>query len=278
MKEAQVAFRDIMEIELSAIGDAMIEQIIARARRLPPSQRLNAIKEINWPGENDYQRNILELMAEVSLDAIAQARKEVPKAKNVQLFEHLDSIKLASQTVLLDKLPRSLQDKFRKQAQLLVGTQLADLEKNLFYQYTDSYDTTDDMDVVNADLKAVAVEFIDGQSVRAGASVLASKIVNESRNAFFFDSETLEELEAFQFVNGDPVTPICQDLAGTVFAKDDPEMFRYTPPLHWNCKSYIVPILKGNLGNRSIEKLQPSTKKIEDTIQFSECEHDHSIK
>jgi NAD+--asparagine ADP-ribosyltransferase len=80
-----------------------------------------------------------------------------------------------------------------------------------------------------------------------------------------------EEIDAFEFVNGDPVSEVCQDLAGTVFDKDDPDLFRYTPPLHWNCKSYIRPILKGNLGNKTIEKLKPSSKKIEETIQFTEC-------
>lgn len=35
-----------------------------------------------------------------------------------------------------------------------------------------------------------------------------------------------------------------------------------------NCDSYILPILKGNLGNRKITKLQPSKSDLEKYIQF----------
>jgi hypothetical protein len=197
------------------------------------------------------------------------ARKEVPKAKAIKLIECLDTRKFS--TTLLDDLPPDLQKKLQKQSQLLVDTQLQDLQKNLFFQYTDSYDTTDDMGLLQHDLEQTAMEFIDGTSVSAGSDLLAAKVVNDARNAFFFDKDVLEQVDAFVFTNGDPVTPICQDLNGTVFAKDDPNMFRYTPPLHWNCKSYIEPIPAGQLGDREIEMLKPSTKSLEDSIQFSEA-------
>lgn len=261
--------KEIMLLELSSIGDAMVAKIIGRARRLTPSTRLQAIKEIPWTGEADYQRKITEALAEISNDSILAAKKEVPAAKSIKFVEELESTKFAV-TTLLDKLPASMQKFIKKQAELLVGTQLQDLQSHLFYQYTDSYDTTDDMDVVESDLKEAATEYIEGSAVTSGSKLLSAKTVNEARNAFFFEPEVLDQLDAFEFVNGDPVTDICEDLAGTVFAKDDPEMFRYTPPLHWNCKSYIRPIVAGKLGNREIERLKPSTKKIEEQIQFSE--------
>ncbi len=269
IKESASILKEVMLVELSSIGDAIIAKIIGRARGLSPSERLRAIKDVPWPGEMAYQQRITEALAEIAFEALQKARKEVPKAERIRLVEELDSTQFAA-TTLLEKLPRSTQKFIRKQAELLVGTQLQDLQKNLFYQYTDSYDTTDDLDLVGADLREAAAEYIDGQAVTGGAGLLASKTVNEARNAFFFEPEVLEQVDAFEFVNGDPVTEVCQDLNGTVFAKDDPEMFRYTPPLHWNCKSYIRPILKGKLGGREIEKLKPSTKAIEETIQFSE--------
>lgn len=39
-----------------------------------------------------------------------------------------------------------------------------------------------------------------------------------------------------------------------------------------NCKSFIIPIAKGNLGDREITKLSPSTKAIADQVQFSDDE------
>jgi SPP1 gp7 family putative phage head morphogenesis protein len=134
-------------------------------------------------------------------------------------------------------------------------------------------DETDSLEQIQADLNDSAIGWLDGTALETGASLNASTIINSARNAFFFDDQVLEEVEAFEFVNGDPVTEICQDLNGTVFAKDDPAADRYMPPLHWNCKSYIVPILKGNLGNKEIEKLKPSNKRLDAMVQFDEHQH-----
>jgi len=273
IRESAAILKEVFQRELAPMADAMIGQIMARAKR---KKDLTAIKEITWPGEAGYKRKVLEALAMVAADAIKQARSEVPKAKKVKLAEAIEAIKLDGQTTIFEQLPKELRDKLNKQAQLLVGTQLSDLEKTIFYQYADSYDTTGDLDLLKDDLAGAGMEYLDGQAVNAGSNLLAAKVVNEARSAFFFDSEVLEEIDAFEFTNGDPVTEICQDLAGTVFAKDDPEMFRYTPPLHWNCKSYIEPILSGDLNGREVSKLRPSSPELEDQIQFCEfhqCSH-----
>lgn len=272
IKEWAVNFKEVMQDGLLPIADLMIGQITKAWKNATPAQRAKAVGDIPIKGKAEYKQLIKDAITLAAYEALQDARKEVPKASNVKLVEKLDSVKFATKTIY-EKLPKALRDFIDTNTELLVGTQLDDLKKNLLFQYRDSFDTTEDLAVLRGDLKDAAVEFIDGQGVTAGANLVASKTVNEARSAFFFDKETLEEIDAFEFVNGDPVTPVCADLAGTIFAKDDPNMFRYTPPLHWNCKSYIQPILKGNLGNKEIEKLKPSTKKIEDTIQFSCCSH-----
>lgn len=275
IKESASILKEIMLLELASIGDAMISQVIGRARGLNPSEKLKAIQEISWPGEMEYRRKILAALAEIAAESINGARKEIPKAKAVKLVEKLESIELAANPNSIDGLPRALQDKLRKAADLLVGTQLDDLNKAVFFQYQESFDTTDSMELLEDDLNGAAMEYIEGSAITAGSMRVAAKMVNDARNAFFFEPEVLEEVDAFEFVNGDPVTDVCNDLNGTVFSKDDPNFFRYTPPLHWNCKSYIVPVLKGKLGNKEITALKPSTKKIEETIQFHECAHIH---
>lgn len=273
MREGSIALKTIMQTELEKLAYNMVKQIISRAKRLTPSQRLKALKKIDWPGEQAYQQKITQALTDIAGDSIRQAQKELPKAKRMKLVE-----------TNFDDLPLDLQAKITKQSQLLVGTQLSDLEQNLFYQYTDSYDTTDDFDVLADDLNQAAIEYIDGQAIIAGANLLSAKVVNDSRNAFFFQKDTLDQVDAFVFTNGDPVTEICTDLAGTVFAKDDPNMFRYTPPLHWNCKSYIEPVPSGQLDNAldkadqdDVEPLKPSTAALEDQIQFSEAFFDRMM-
>jgi hypothetical protein len=262
--------RVIMDVHLTEIADGLISQIMGRVRRLIPSERLDAIRNIELTGVQEYKGLIQDAMVVIAENAIDQARKEVPKAKKVKLED-----------TRLSKLPPKLRDKIKTRSQLLVGKQIGDLQKVIEFAYATAEDTTDSDDQLEADLKDSAIGWLDGTAVETGSVITSATIINEARNSFFYDDDVLDEIDAFEFVNGDPVSPICQDLAGTVFEKDDPDAFRYTPPLHWNCKSYIVPILKGNLGDRETEKLRPSKAELEDSIQFAEhrcSEHDPELR
>jgi hypothetical protein len=260
IREGAKALEEIMLEFLDVIAQDLVEKVMGKARRLTPAERLKAISGLAPSGAREYQSAIEEAMAALANDALTSARREVPAAKKVQLSD-------------FDDLPKDLQRKVKSRAQLLIGKQLGDLQKAIEFAYAQNEDTTDSDDVVEGDLKDAAAAWLDGPSVSAGSEITAATVVAQAREAFFFDPEVAEEIEAFEFVNGDPVSPVCQDLAGIVFAKDDPDLFRYTPPLHWNCKSYIRPILKGNLGNKEIQKLRPSSLKIEDSIQFSDAHH-----
>jgi SPP1 gp7 family putative phage head morphogenesis protein len=262
--EAKQALKDIMQEELATIAESMIAQIISRASRLNPSKALDAIKDVTQPGVNRYKELLTTALAVIAFDSIEVARKEVPPKKNVRLDE--DRFTLSE----FDRLPPKLQKKIKTNVSLLIDAQLADLNKAILFQYESSVDSTDSVDLIKKDLENSASDYVTGRAVEGGAGVTAAKMVNAGREAFFSDSDVSEEIEAFQFVNGDPVSPICQDLAGTVFAKDDPEAARYTPPLHFNCKSYIVPILKGNLNGREVGELKPSKADLDKHVQFSE--------
>lgn len=266
IRSAGQGLAEIMRDKLNIIGADLIKQVMIKARRLTPSQKLQAIAGLTPRGVNDYKAALKGALAIISLDALDQARKEVPKKKNVRLCEHDTSIHLDE----FDRLPPTLQKKIKMQTDLLVGKQIGDLQKVVEFAYQTAEEETDSDDQVESDLNESAIGWIDGTAMDAGAELNAAKTINNARQAFFFDDSVSEGIEAFEFVNGDPVTEICQDLAGTIFSKDDAGSGSFWPPLHWNCKSYVVPILTGNLGNRDIEKLQPSTKELEDQIQFHE--------
>lgn len=248
-----------MQDGLLIIADDVIDKLRRKMKSLTPAQRLSALKDLKPAGVSAYKEMVLDAMVVVATDALTQARKEVPKKAKINLA-----------ATNIDKLPPALRKKLLARNELLVGRQVSDLMSVISFAYATNEDTTDSDDQVLQDLRESAVGFIDGTAIEAGSGVAASALVNDAREAFFFDDEVLDEIDAFEFVNGDPVSPVCQDLAGTVFDKNDPNLFRYTPPLHWNCKSYIQPVLKGNLGNRQIENLRPSTREIEQQIQFSE--------
>lgn len=268
IKEAVPELKDLMIKHLSIIAENMIDQIIGVYKYVPDSKNLDAIKGVQPSGVQEYKRVMLEILSELAADSINLARKEVPKAKKVRLAEVIETIKFGP--TIFESLPPALQKKIKTRNDLLIGKQIGDLQATINFAYANNEDTTDSESTIEEDLHDSALGFLEGPSINAGAEITAATVISDARNAFFFDDDVLEEIEAFEFVNEDPVTPICTDLAGTIFAKDDPDMFRYTPPLHWNCKSWIRPITNGNLNDREIEKLQPSTKKIEDTIQFSD--------
>ncbi len=268
--EAKVALREVMATQLMGIKDSMVEQIISKLHRLPESKRFEAINGIEPRGVRSFSDALLSSLAVVAYESLKQARLEVPKKAKTKLADwNEQALRLGE----WEKLPAGLRARLSKLNQLLVTTQLADLEKALYFQFGHSVDSTDSIDTIEADLNEAGEDYIDGNAIESGAGTVAAQTINESRVAFFFDDEVLEEIEAFEFVNGDPVSEVCTDLAGSIFDKNDQAAFRYQPPLHWNCKSYIVPILMGDLGNREITGLKPSTKKIEDTIQFTEHAH-----
>lgn len=265
IQQGTLALKKLMQDHLSEIGQNMVDQIMSKLDRLPESQRFKAI-EVEPVGQQSYREALLAALAVIAYDSIKEVRREVPGAKNVKLAGDEERLLLGE----FEELPASVRNKIFKLYQILYTTQLADLEKAISFQFAHSVDSTDSMALIRADLEDAAFEYTTGNRISAGAASMAAQVVNETRNSFFETEEALEQIEAFQFVNGDPVSAICQDLAGTIFAADDPNRFRYTPPLHFNCKSYIVPILKGNLRGREIVPFQPSTKELEATIQFSE--------
>lgn len=275
IRGAANSLAEICHDKLAVIADDLVQQVMGRSKRLIPSQKLKALSGLAPRGVMDYKDAVKTALSVMALDALDQARKEVPTKKNVQLCEHLDSLQI--HFAEFDRLPPALQRKITTQTQLLVGKQIGDLQKVIEFGYTTAEEETDSEDQIQADLNDSAVGWLDGTAVQAGAELTSATIINSARSAFFFDDEVLEEVEAFEFVNGDPVTEICQDLAGTIFAKDDPAADRFFPPLHWNCKSYIQPILVGNLKNREIESLAPSKKSLEDQVQFHEL-HDPMCK
>lgn len=251
--------RKFMRDNLTKIGLDLVSQIIAKHKKLNDSQKLDAVKGNKPKGSQAYKKDLKNLMAQISTEALVNARKEVPKKQNVRLAE-------------FERLPKSQRDLITLQSQLIVDSQMADLEKATYFQLSQSDQDTKDSAIIEKDLKDSLDSYVSGSSVSAAAGNSVGRIVNSARQAFFYDDEVLEEIEAFKFTNPSPDSPICKDLNGRIFAKDDPESDRFRPPLHHNCKSYVVPILKSAKRKVSIDPrgLKPSDPKLEKSITLEE--------
>lgn len=236
---AQERARAVIKKHLRSAASAMVELIIKKYKDLPDAQKIDAINGVDAGGGGNFRTELRQELVDIAFDAIESARREVPKAKKAKLAEFED-------------LPKRVQKFLNMQSRLLVASTYADLEKVVLLQFGDSVISTDSANLIEQDLIDSAEAFIEGASIQAAGGNAGSRTVAEARNAFFFNDEVLQEIESFTFVNGDPVSEICQSLAGQTCSKSDVEAQRLFPPLHHNCKSYIVPNLVGDENNPEV--------------------------
>lgn len=79
--------------------------------------------------------------------------------------------------------------------------------------------------------------------IRATTSAAVGGAFNTGRIAVYESHP--EKVYAFQYtaVLDNRTTNLCKSLHGRVIAKDDPDFYRFAPPLHTNCRSFWVEIL-----------------------------------
>lgn len=249
----------VKEVMQKGMADLLTDyknQISRLYKGATPSARQSIGLKIQ-PKTTAYEKDLRETLAQIASRSVEGAKKETPKAKNVKLHERF---KLAApKGGYFDALPNNIKRLVKTQAGLIAGTQAADLEKVVTFQYTSSQSSTDNLDQILTDIDAAALPVIDGStakglSVDAAAGNAVSSVVNQARLEWFFEPEVLDTIESFTFVNEDPVSEICQELDGTTWAVNDPDLDRYSPPLHHNCKSRLMPNEKGADKNPEINR------------------------
>jgi hypothetical protein len=81
--------------------------------------------------------------------------------------------------------------------------------------------------------KIESIEFFDGESIMHDLSVENGGSYNA--NGFIVHNSAVMD---------DRVTDVCEDLNGTIFSLDDPNLAE--PPLHFNCRSVLIPITQND--------------------------------
>lgn len=269
--ENKVAVKETMQRGLKKIADNMLAAIEKNYNASSESNYIGAAAGLEYSGKAEYLAALKNLFAAIATEAVLEARKEVPSKKNIKLVEQVEALKFGD----FEKLPPFLKNLVAAMAKQM-ESQVADLEKIVTFQYTSSAPSTTDFRVIKKDIEDKVDAFLDG-SVASGASIDAAagnavaNVTQQSRNEFFFSDEVLPEIESFTFTNEDPVSKICEDLAGTTFAASDAEAERYFPPLHHNCKSRLVPNLTGDKDNPKIDgRLAPSSESLNKLITLGE--------
>lgn len=267
-----LAVAEGMSADLKERAVAQLDSVIRAMRQVPRAQWRKVIREAGeLKNSVDYHRKLKKALVETSGRAIAQARNEVPGGRKVKLSEKIRSrLTFGELEDALAELPKNVRELILTNAALVADTQFTNMNNAVLLGLSAGVDETADLDVLSArtlaDIEArvtgAGESGLSGQILTA-ATNLTSQVYNTSRIEFFQTPEVLDKIEAFQFQNTDPVSPICQDLNGRIFAKNDPESDQYLPPLHHNCKSFIVPIF--DLQGKEISDLglSPSDPKLD---------------
>lgn len=264
---------------IAPIHQSYVAQIMAAWNKAPASSKPNAAKGLVPQGIGNFKASLTQVLTNIAAQALDQARREVPKAKNVQLSRGSRGhwITFGEHRILLasgddyevDDLPPAIRIKVRNKAQLLGDTLVADLEKAVAFQFDASEGSTDSPSQLEADLQDAGSKFVtDSAAVTTAATNAASQAVNNTRNAFFFNDDVIEQIQSFTFSGISACCDLCDDLLGTTFDPKDPGAARYFPPLHHNCAHYLVPNLVGGKKNPPLTPggLKPSDPELNDLM------------
>lgn len=247
---------------LAFSGNKFIADTMNRFKQLKDSKKQNATSGVKVGGSAKFRDALKSVLAETAALAIDQARKEVPTKTDVELSSKdmdLERMRLAYGDIedvrLSDysKLPAHIQVLIQKQAELISEQSLNDLVSKLSFTYSSVELKSTSPEIIKQNLEETLDDYINSPQVAVKGENVAAIVVNEGRGSFFFDDDVLDEIHSFTFMNRDPKSPICRELAGTTFNTNDAESLRYHPPLHHNCKSYLRANLKSSKG---VEKLE----------------------
>lgn len=255
--------KKLMKEQLAVLYSGLKDTLRKRYKAASPANKVLSAKGVETPGLQAYKALLREQLATVAAQSLAAARSSVPSKKSVKLAEQFAG------------LPPNIRKIVEMQSTLVAETQAADIEKAVFFQFTTSAMKSDDIDAILNDVDETVLPTLEDGSTGAGMNIDAAAgdavahVTQQSAMSFFTDPEVAEGIESFTFTNEDPVSPCCQALAGTTFAVGDPDLDRYQPPLHHNCKSRLVPNLKGDDGNPKIDRGGVSlSQKALDAIKF----------
>lgn len=253
----KAALKTLMQDQLDVLYNNLKDALRKKYKSLSGSDKILAAKGLQTPGLNAYKAVLRENLATVADSSLAESRKKVPSKKNVKLAGY-------------DALPPPIRKLVDAQSTLIAETQAADIEKQVFFSFTSNAASSDDIDAILFEVDGAVENGISGMNVEAAAGNAVAHVTQQAAMSFYGDPEVLDEIESFTFENEDPVSEICQALAGTTFAVGDPDMDRYTPPLHHNCKSRLVPNLKGSKDNPDIDRDLSLSKKALESITLGE--------
>ena len=295
IREQADLLRSVGKVYLPEFASELSRRIAREAKSLPESQRMKAPLNVNEPSLNGYYKAayVSNLISAVLADQIVEPdfkrnkklsefRLATTKTKRVEdviaSFKKgiesedtmvIDSAAAKAQKVLEDYVTTTQANTIQARSDIYVDVQRNDISKSTNLAYQNLLSSTD-LNDIEFELNRSALETINGPMLTAGPDVQASQAVNDGLQdaADKYEKETGNEIVSFTYIaiDDDVTTECCRQLNGHTFAADDPEMKKYTPPLHFNCRSYMAVNTSAMKDNPEIDGPVRLTKTAQDQI------------
>lgn len=210
-------------------------------------------------GADKFKLNADDLKKNINVDEYKKALTALLTKSYDDSFEDVQG-DYKGQGVKFADISSTAQGRIGADVENIINVQVDDLAKSIVLQYGMSVESTDSPETLEQDL-IEASDKPKGLATTTGSLIQASKVVNDARKDFFGGFK--EEIESFTWINPSPVSDICKYLTGRTLPADHPDVERYWPPLHHNCKTYVV---------ANTKKMKTEDLEIQDGFEPSEKE------
>lgn len=90
------------------------------------------------------------------------------------------------------------------------------------------------------------LQVVSERDVNTAVRTATTEFFTDARLEVYHEADGAVEAVEFSAILDDRTTEECLDLDETIFELGDPNLSRATPPVHYNCRSNLVPILVGD--------------------------------
>jgi len=213
---------------------------------LNQSNKDRATMSIKVGFSGQFTKDVRDILKETVETGKQQMAKELSAEKRLASDDGIVKNLASRINFTSDRIVNDIQDRFQNASTLVALDGLA--------AGLSDEEIIDDVDSRLNDLLGSAVIFAS-----IGATI--NRFLNNGRNNFAIQNKDL--IQGFQYsaIIDNTTTDICRSLDGQTFKVGDVPSLDLRPPLHWNCRSILVPILMtegpielGGLEVVSIEK------------------------
>jgi len=176
-----------------------------------------------------FQKQIDSILDDIVLYTVDYTDKELSKLLKAAINSRTGGLRLSASETILPLTEEAVRQSVEL-SELIADSIIEVLKEEAIYQESP------------ADLARRVLDLWGGEKYRAvrfartfSADVATSTALNRYKN------NGIEEIQFYAKID-ERTSPQCRALMGTVFKTDSAEARRYVPPLHFHCRSALVPI------------------------------------